>query len=270
MSIVKRRPLIAFYVLAFLISWLGYVPAALHSHGLFPFDTPLFAVLGSGGPALAAMVVAFLLGGGKGLRDLLSPLLRWRVSVGWYLVALFLPPALFAGALLVGLRFGVPSPDWSKVGPAFAPAIMLILYMLVNVWEEIGWRGFALPRLQAQHNALLSSLVVGLLWCLWHLPLLLMRGNPLAQMPLLYWLLGNLAVTVAYTWIYNGARGSLLPVTLLHASQNAAAAVLYATLGSIPPLVVMVDAALKCLLAVVLVALYRGTNLARRERVAAR
>lgn len=267
MSLVRRHPLVAFYILAFLISWLGYVPAALYSHGLFPFQSPLFAVLGSGGPAIAAMIVAWVLGRGKGLRGLLAPLLRWRVSVGWYLVALLLQPVLFALAALLGVLFGSTTPDWSKVAPPFVPVIMLISYVVVNVWEEIGWRGFALPRLQAKRSALVSSLVVGLLWCLWHAPLFFLADNPMAQMPLFYWFVGNLAATVAYTWVYNGARGSLLLVTLLHAAENTAAAVLYMILGGFPAVVVVVDAALKCLLAIVLVLVYRPAHLARGERV---
>lgn len=266
-SFIKRRPVLVFYLLAFLISWLGYVPAALYSRGLSPFNSPLLVVLGGGGPAIAALIVASILGRGKGLRDLLAPLLRWRVGIGWYLVALFLPPALFALAALLGAPFGLPAFDWSKVGPPFVPVIMLLSYMLVNVWEEIGWRGFALPRLQAKRSALVSSLIVGLLWCLWHAPLFFIEDNPMSEMPLLYWFIGNLAVTVVYTWVYNGARGSLLLATLLHAAQNTAAAVLYTALGQFPPVVVVVDAALKCLLAAVLILIYRPAHLARGERV---
>lgn len=267
MSLIKRHPIVAFYVLAFFISWLGFVPQTLYSRGLVPFTSFAFLILGNGGPAFAAMIVAWVLGRGKGLRELFAPLLRWRVGFVWYLVALFLQAVLFVVAAGIVLAVaGEPQPDLTKITPPFLPLIILFVQIPINVWEEIGWRGFALPRLQSRYSALLSSLIVGVLWNLWHLPLLLDPANPMSSFPLLSWFMGNLAMTVIYTWVYNHTQGSLLIVTLLHAAQNVAANVLFLTLGEIPALGVTIDAALKCILAIVLVAGYRGENLAWGER----
>jgi membrane protease YdiL (CAAX protease family) len=267
MAFIKRHPIVTFYLLAFVISWLGFVPQTLYSYGLFPFTSFVFLILGNGGPAFAAMIVAWLLGRGKGLRDLFAPLLRWRVRFIWYLVALFLQAALFVIATGVVLVVaGEPQPDLTKITPPFLPLIILLIQIPINVWEEIGWRGFALPRLQSRHSALLSSLLIGVLWNLWHIPLLLAPDNPMSSFPLVPWFIGNLALTVIYTWVYNHTRGSLLILTLLHAAQNAAAQVLYLSLGEIPALGVTIDAALKCILAIVLVAVYRGESLSRGER----
>ncbi len=98
--------------------------------------------------------------------------------------------------------------------------------LFVNVWEEIGWRGFALPRLQARYNALTASLVLGLLWSLWHLPLYLSADNFLAEVPFYDFFPEFVFVSIIYTWIYNNANGSLLFVTLFHVIGNVVALLL--------------------------------------------
>lgn len=85
---IRGRPVFAFYVLAFALTWLGWVPQALHSRGLFPLDVPLLYLFGAG-PMVAAFVVLRVLRGGEGCRELFGPLLRWRVGAGWYAVAVF-------------------------------------------------------------------------------------------------------------------------------------------------------------------------------------
>lgn len=228
---MKKHPLAAFYLLAFALSWLGWAPHLAGSRGIAPFDHPAFSLtylLAGLGPAIAAVAVAAASEGRQGVRQLLAPLLAWRVRWVWYLAALTGPVLLFAGAtLLDALRSGVPAAT-KPIGPWSGVLVALLGNVLMNVWEEIGWRGFALPRLQARSQALAAACIAGVLWGLWHLPLFFIQGHPFASEPYLPWLLGIVAESILYTWLYNGARGSLLIVTLFHAAINTVGGVAYA------------------------------------------
>ena len=95
--------------------------------------------------------------------------------------------------------------------------------LATNLWEEIGWRGFALPRLQKRFSPLVASLVLGFLWSLWHLALVLNPIEEMAALPIWANLPYTLALSILYTWLYNHARGNLSVVSLFHAMTNAAA-----------------------------------------------
>jgi membrane protease YdiL (CAAX protease family) len=131
--------------------------------------------------------------------------------------------------------------------------------ILSNTGEEIGWRGFALPHLQKRYNALAASLIVGLLWSLWHLPLVFLTGNLMAQSPLL-WFISIVAVAFIYTWLYNSTQGSILLVALLHVSEN-----LYGAF--IPGVSPIAYALLNCVVAIVLILVFGKMNLSHRKRI---
>jgi len=216
---MKKYPVIAFYILAFAISWLGWVPQALHARGLFPFDSPLFTFLGVGGPTLAAVIVIWLLRGKDGPRDLFAPLFRWQASAGWYAFVLLFWFAAAVLALGVGAVFGRTFPAlggmaWGRLLPVF------VAMLLSNVWEEVGWRGFALPRLQKKLPRRQVVLVMGILWNLWHLPLMLTPSSDLAGLPWVGEVVFSLSLTFVYLWLYNGTQGSLLFVSVFHAMSN--------------------------------------------------
>jgi membrane protease YdiL (CAAX protease family) len=130
---------------------------------------------------------------------------------------------VYGNALVSGV-----APDFSEViayqifGESAALWLYIVPFFLIDFianGEEIGWRGYALPRLQARHSALISTLVVGVIWGLWHLPKFLLDWNAVS----FAWFMGHIiAAAFLYTWVYNGTRGSLLLVTLLHASSNTA------------------------------------------------
>lgn len=178
---VRRHPLLAFYVLAFAITWLGWVPQALHSHGLFPFDARFLYLFGVG-PMVAAFIVLRVLRGKDAAEELFGPLLRWRVGVGWYAVALFGYVAIWLAAVSIS---GDLRTELEEVGPLLALSPVFVLYLLQAVPEEVAWRGFVLPRLQARYSALISGLIIGVLGALWHLPLLFTEGSVMATYPLL-------------------------------------------------------------------------------------
>lgn len=227
---VRRNPVLWFYLLAFGISWLGMLPLTLYGRGYFPFTSPVFNAIGGLGPTLAAVIVVAALKGRAGVRELFRPLLWGRVGIQWYLAA-FLGMPLLAGTgvgLLVLLND--ITPDWGQFGPWVGVAPIFLINLLSNVWEEIGWRGFALPRLQSRRNALAASLILGGLWAIWHFPLLFDPTHPMSNFPW-YWVVVNMtAMSVIYAWIYNNTRGSLLLVTLFHAASNTVAFALSAAI----------------------------------------
>ncbi len=227
--LLKNHPVASFYVLAFLFSWLGWVPQALQARGMFPFDHPaltiLFTLLGGGGPTFAAIILMLILKGKSGPGELFAALGNFRAGWAWYLVAFLGMPLITAVALSAGWLFGQPLPDFA--GFAWVSILPMFIGMAIwNVWEEIGWRGFALPRLQEKHSALITSIVMSILWTLWHLPLLLNPSNPMSGLALGGEFLFSFGLTVIYTWLYNNTQGSLFFVTVFHAMSNTVAAVL--------------------------------------------
>ncbi|MBC7315772.1 MAG: CPBP family intramembrane metalloprotease, partial [Chloroflexi bacterium] len=221
-----RDPVASLYILAFAISWLGWVPQALFRRGMFPLDTPLFTLLGGGGPTLAAIIVTLALHEKGGIRRLFAPLAQWRASPGWF---------VFVGAfwfVVAGIALGLGALGGQKI-PPFDPRIGSRLFavfvgmLLSNVWEEIGWRGFALPRLQERLADWVIVLFMGILWSLWHLPLLWNPSSPMSHLPFYGEILFSLALTVLYTWLYRNTKGSLLFVTIFHALSNTVAFALF-------------------------------------------
>jgi membrane protease YdiL (CAAX protease family) len=158
--------------------------------------------------------IALALKGWNGIKELFRPLLWGRVGYQWYLVA-FLGMALLAGVGLVFLfLLNGTTPAWGQFGPVFMLAPIFLINLLSNVWEEIGWRGFALPRLQVRYSALTASIYLGVLWAVWHFPLLLDPNNAMSNFPWYVMMVNMAAMSVIYAWIYNSTRGSLLLVTL--------------------------------------------------------
>jgi membrane protease YdiL (CAAX protease family) len=249
---VRAHPLAAFYVLAFGITWLGWLPQTAHSRGFFPVDSPLFYVLGGVGPGIAAWVVLRVLHGKDGDALVFGPLLRWRVGVVWLAVALLLPAALWlvvagtSGRLGKGLE-GLDA--WPGILAVF------LVYLAQAVPEEVGWRGFALRHLQSRSSALAASLVVGVLWGLWHVPLLMNADNVMSTYPVVPWFIGVVASSVLFSWLFNSTRGSVLVVTVFHASGN--------TVGGLSAGYLATEAAVVGVLAVLIVALFGASRLSR-------
>lgn len=263
---MSKHPVAWFYLLAISISWLGWMPAVLGSRGIAPFDNPGFQfllILPGIGPALAAIVVTRIIYGKARVRDLLKALVRWRVGPVWYVVAVGGPMALLLGGQVLtklpGLSATPPTPQGDPMALMISAFAMSLFS---NPWEEVGWRGFALPHLQKRYTALIATLFVGIQWGLWHLPLFFWAGNPMAEYPFVPWLVSTVAGAVIYTWIYNNTEGSLLPVSVFHIALN--------TVGSVMPGVSMTALAIVyVLVATILVVTFGSTNLSRRERIGA-
>jgi membrane protease YdiL (CAAX protease family) len=208
--LVKRHPLIAFFVLTWALSWWPWI---LYAFGLSP--TPI----ASFGPFLAALVVLAITQGKSGIGGLLRRMVRWRVGIRWYAVALLLPVGIALAATALNVLLGAQAPSaadlggWTGLFSTFA--VVLLIPAAGGAWEEPGWRGFALPSLQAGRSALVASLILGAVWALWHLPFVVATGQMGG------WDIVNImAWTLVLTWVYNGTGGSVLIVMLFHAMFN--------------------------------------------------
>jgi membrane protease YdiL (CAAX protease family) len=257
--------------LAFGISWLFLIADALGSHDLIPFRLSLsgpaiiLVLLMSYGPTLAALIVTWAIEGRTGIRTLLVRLLPWRAGLRWYALALMGPAALaFATGTLQEL-FGAtlqPLP-----GPVYQVALMGVASSIVHAianGEELGWRGYALPCLLARYNALSASLILGLIWFAFHLPIMFTVGGVGGSQTLenaLPFLVGVLAMSVIITWIFNATRGSVLPIILLHGAYNTWPDLFAMTNGN--PALGWVGTAISVLLAAIVVLLFGPAHLVR-------
>ncbi len=239
---VTDHPLVAFFVLAFLGGWIVLLPTVLFESGfgLIPINIPAPAVMlffipaAMAGPTLAAFVVTGMVEGKEGTRELLRRrILRWRVGIQWYLIAIFgIPLVYFVAASFV---FGTAPLEtliekWPLIFTSYLLKVVMVFF-LVSLWEEIGWMGFALPRLQDKYGPLMASVVVGVLWALWHLPAyfgstqVVADKVGLADLERLLYLLPLLMLLATFTrivmtWLFNSAMGSVIIVTLFHAGYN--------------------------------------------------
>jgi uncharacterized protein len=225
----KWRGLVFFFLLAFLFSWACKVPGAF-----VPGWPGVISFLSLLSPAFAALVVLSVSGEKARVNVLLRALFKWHVSIFWYFAAL-LVPAVLVGGLLLANRLLWPGENSSLSGnllPGVLLALVNFLYMMLITWgEELGWRGYALPRLQARMHPLAASAVLGALWALWHLPNFWIPGSPQRLFPIPIYLLYVFGHTFLYSWIYNGSRGSLLLVCIHHAATNALLAAMMAFPG---------------------------------------
>jgi membrane protease YdiL (CAAX protease family) len=176
-------------------------------------------------PAIAALLAAALTGGRGALRDLGARLVRWRVGWQWYLVVI-LGPALFS--VVVAGVYVMLGGSWANAAPPallqgsllLLPLFLAILTLTDGLGEELAWRGFALPRLLTRYNALVASLVLGVIWALWHLPLLWTEGGAMYQQPIWLLFMDVTAKAVLFTWVFLHTRGSVLIAMLFHGATN--------------------------------------------------
>lgn len=235
-SLVRRHPLISFFVLTYAVAWLLWAPLVIFRNQL---PGPLGFVLGLLGtlvPSTLGLLFVGLLRGRPGVRRVLRRLVHGRIGLRWYL-------AVLALAMLAPLGLGL-SILMGGEAPVVDKTIFGILFLFAfhifpgsALGEEIGWRGFALPRMQARQSALKASLVIGILWGSWHLPLWLTgtESHPISLF--VPFVVSVIATSVLCTWLYNNTGGSLLIIVLFHAAANLPLTVLFERLGAQPFLI---------------------------------
>jgi CAAX protease family protein len=247
---MKRRPLLGFFVLTFGLTWgLGACFALFPNQltavfGPVSISNPLF-ILAVYAPSISSIVMTGLLDGAAGIRRLLARLVHWRNGLRWYLAILLGLPALSAIALLSSSAFTrtpLTLEHWYQLfllGPTGHDIVAsltstsgghlgVIGVILASLFldpgplgEELGWRGFALPRLLEGRSALSAGLILGVVWGVWHLPAFIIAGTPQSQISITAFMVGIVALSVLMTWIFNGTRGSVLMAILFHWTMNA-------------------------------------------------
>jgi membrane protease YdiL (CAAX protease family) len=227
-ALAKSRPVLAYFALTFAITW-GCMALVIGPGG-FPIAEEQFERVGPlvyvgmfVGPSAAGLLLTGLVDGRAGFRELLSRLFRWRVGARWYAVALLTAP-LLATTVLLAL---------SLLSPEFLPAIFtsddkpalllsgMAVGLMVGIFEELGWTGFAVPRMRLRDSVFTTGIVVGLLWGAWHflpfwesdtfsgaLPLILLLARLFSWLP---------PYRILMVWVYDHTE-SLLVVILMHAS----------------------------------------------------
>ena len=213
------RAAAGFVLVAFVFSWAPWI--ALLATTADPFSGPASLALwivGGFGPPIAAVVVVAASSGRAGLRRLLRGLLAWRLGA-WYLV-LLLPLPVVVAAVLYMVATGQAALELAGVGHWLLLPVMMLGGILLGGSEEIGWRGYLLPRLQDRIGALTASLIIGIVWAAWHAPLFLLETTSQAAFSPTWFTLHAVALTVLLTWMYNGSGGNLLLAVLFHGVIN--------------------------------------------------
>ncbi len=267
-SLARGGGLLLYFLGAYALTWMFWVPAALAARGQLDLPVPgfLLMVLGGLGPMLAAILVSGYESGGAGVRALFGQLLRWRVPVGWYLAALLGIAALELSAVPVRLTSGGPVDGSALLGALAAAPFHFLFVALVGggLDEEMGWRGYALPRLQGRLGVLAANLVLGVLWAFWHLPLWYVPGSFQAGTSFGLYVATTTALSFLIGWVYNGTGGSLLLTILAHTASDVADNLRAAALGTPSVGVELALAGVFVAAAAAVVVLTRGTLAAER------
>ena len=222
-SFLKRHSLVIGLILMFLYTW----TIDLSNAGVLPFKVPfpIYITLGWGF-IFASLLMTWLTLGKDEMVKLFKRFFIWRVGWKWFLAAVLLEPVFIIAGVYLNAVFTQVSPDFSVVmaykifGESANLPLFFLPFFLVEIitnGEEMGWRGYVLPRLQAKYSALTSTLILGVIWGLWHLPKFIAHFDAVA---FAWFMLHIMAFSVILTWLYNNTNGSLLIVAVCHAVSN--------------------------------------------------
>ncbi|MEZ4591428.1 MAG: CPBP family intramembrane glutamic endopeptidase [Chloroflexota bacterium] len=221
-----NRQLAQFLGLTFLISWLLWLPPLLKSTRLptLPDIAGLPGMFAPFGPMIAAFWLTYHENGRSGVKALWQRAWQLRFDKKWLLPTILLGPFLALATAGLLILSGKPI-AWETAVPLTALGPLFALIFFTNALpEEFGWRGYALDRLQQQHSALVASLILGLGWGLWHLPLHFITGTTQEIIPVYQFVLQQMGLAILYTWLVNNTRGSILVAALFHTVANLSAA----------------------------------------------
>ncbi|MBK8903957.1 MAG: CPBP family intramembrane metalloprotease [Anaerolineaceae bacterium] len=205
-SFIKRFPQAVFWAIAWSTFFFGYFMYLRTRSEIWQL-----LILG---PFLGGILVTGIADGRSGLKTYFARIVRWRVPVKWYAVALFLPFVLRLAAFGLTVASGaetIVNPEWAW-GDIFFNLVIVIF--VISLGEEPGFRGFALPRLLNGRSALTASLILGVFHAIWHLPLFITGAQP----PIVFLVI--LAGAVLNTWLFNNTNGSVLLTIIMHTSVD--------------------------------------------------
>jgi len=253
---IKKYSLTFFFVLSYLIMIIAVVLRLFCG-----LDFIIYWFFTAWNPTIAALIISWLIGGWTEVKILLKGFLKWKVGYKWYLAAflLMIAPLIFSGIYLL---FGGSSP-----GPVTGLTFPLILFYLLTTLlsgplsEEAGWRGFALPKLESKFSALTSSLVLGLIWGCWHIPLYFVE----TRIPFYIFIFLNLVISILITWGYNNTKGSLIITVLFHFCFNFNGAFITGYLGLLPQMIFYIGGGIMIGIYLIIVVIYFGPKKLSRK-----
>jgi len=237
MNFIKKNPVLSYFILTFAISW-GAILLLIALNGMpttvaeAQAQLPVAIMTFLGGPLISGLLMIGLIDGRAGYLDLLARILKWRVNFVWYAIALLTAPLVFAAThYLLTLLSPVYLPGF--LGPNGASLVFLSVMsaIMVGICEEIGWFGFAIPKMRLRYSALMTGLIVGIIWGAWHI-----MANDIwairtysGEIPVILYgvltgfsfLIGQLPpFRILMVWVYE-QTGSLLIMIIMHFSLTA-------------------------------------------------
>jgi len=227
-----RRPWL-FFALALGWFWLLWIPVVLAGASQLAFPGFILCALGGLGPPAAAILLLYRVHQPQDRRDYWRRVVDFRrIGLAWYGLIVLLPLAWNILGILTGVLFGAPVPSFERAAELLSDPLYIVPFAAVVLLfgplpEELGWRGYALDGLLARHSALVASLILGVIWALWHWPQYFMEDSYIAgAFPIgsaifwAGWVLPTITYSVLYTWIYNHTGRSILSAILFHFSTN--------------------------------------------------
>jgi membrane protease YdiL (CAAX protease family) len=220
---IKQYPISSFFILTYFITWSFWAPQLFIKKEVFALR-----VLGTFGPMISAIYISNIIGGRDNIKNLLKPLLFWKFNIVWYIFCLFSTAFICFTAIGISFSLGTNHFEFNELSKVYL-VIPIFMYVLIFsvLGEEIGWRGFALKHLQTKTSALSASIIIGIIWGFWHLPLFFIAGNFHQTIPISLFILQEICLSIVLTWIYNNTNKSLISVHIFHAASNT-------TLGVLP------------------------------------
>ncbi len=233
-ELVKKHPITSFLVLNYLISWSFLYPSyqlILKNDGITPLA--LIGFIGAYGPTIAAIIIQAIINR-KGLKPLFRKLVMVKYGIPLYVFVIFFPILLYLIAHLIGiLSFDGDGSFTLLAGLAGIPTWFLLALPFGPMGEELGWRGFMLPRLMEKYSIIQSTILVGLAWGVWHLASFTFPGAaipsflPVNIWTVLLYFINTIALSMVYTYVHLKTGGSVFMAILLHAFFNAASNIVY-------------------------------------------
>ncbi len=213
------KKLILYLIITFLWSWLFWLPCIISPTGRDELPFFIFFIIGAFGPFVGAHSVIFLNEGKEGIKNLWKRFLNIKIKPIWLLIIIGLIPAIMLCAFLIPLLTGAVAP------PISFSWLTFILFFTIFLYggpfnEEFGWRGYALERFQEKWSSLNSSIILGIIWGFWHLPLFFMMGSSQEGQPFILFLMMTTLLSILFTWIYNNTKGNIFAVMLFHCIFN--------------------------------------------------
>ncbi|MFX1528906.1 MAG: type II CAAX prenyl endopeptidase Rce1 family protein [Promethearchaeota archaeon] len=222
-NIIKKYPLISYFIIAWISTWILVLPLILTNFGLLSVDMN-WHFLGALGPTISAIIVVYITAKKQGLKELKNTSFKWRIGAFWILFSALIMPFFLLLAILLNFFFTGNFID--LIGYLIDNGISSPLTFFIWIWvgaiayglfEEIGWRGYALPKLQEKYNSLIATIILTIGWAFWHFPMFLYHFS----VDMLFgWLYSLFMGSIIVTFLFNSSGGSAFATILFHITNN--------------------------------------------------